>query len=104
MSMSVADRLRSYSQAYPIEVFPKCNEEKLKDIHKYYPTMGSSIYAESGRNFARQALEGAVELDRLEAENERLLKEKLKAYTELFTANEEIKKLNKTLSEIRGYA
>jgi len=97
--MTIADHLRAYSKAYPIEVFPKVDEATVEVCHKTFPHLVSGIYAESERNFARQALEGADELDRLEAENERLLKDKLKAFSELFTATELIKSMKQFKDE-----
>ena len=72
MSMSIADYLRGYSKAYPIDIFPECDRKLLKLMQDDYQGMSGRIWAESGRNFARIALEGADELDRLEMENERL--------------------------------
>lgn len=77
MSMSIADRLRSYAGCYPVEIFPKADEDKIKKLHVDYPNIAGRIWAESGRHWAKQALEAADELDRLELRVE-FLERKLK--------------------------
>lgn len=74
MSMTIADNLRSYSNAYPIDIFPDPEPEQLESMHLVFPNLAGRIWAKGGRTFAEQALEGANELDRMEARIEYLEK------------------------------
>ena len=72
---AIAQDLRSYAGAYPIDIFPECDPKKLEKLHKDYPNMAGRIWATCGRKFGDMATKAADVIGWQQAEMERMANE-----------------------------